>query len=116
VRLEARLAPDDVPPLCARVRRLLEETGSRLLVCDVGEAPPDCVTVDALARLQLVACRAGCRLRLRHASRELLALLDLTGLRGVVPAPPGSGLRADAEEREQALGVEEGVHPDDPPV
>jgi STAS domain len=115
VALRATLAPEDVPPLCARVRRVLEASGARVVLCDVGEAAPDCVTVDALARLQLTAGRLGCRLRLRHASRELLALLDLTGLRGIVPARD-SGLRAGAEQREKALGVEERVHADDPPV
>jgi hypothetical protein len=116
VRLDSALTPDDVRPLCARVRRLLAASGARVLVCDVGEAAPDCVTVDALARLQLTAGRFGGRLRLRHASRELRALIDLTGLRGIVPAEAASGVLADAEEREEALGVEERVHPDDPPV
>jgi hypothetical protein len=72
--------------------------------------------VDAVARLQLTAGRLGCRLQLRHASPELWALLELTGLRGIVPAVPASGVLADAEEREEALGVEERVHRDDPPV
>jgi hypothetical protein len=116
VRLDATLTPDDVRPLCARVRRLLDARGARLLICDAGEAPADCVAVDAVARLQLTASRLGCRLQLRHASPELWALLELTGLRGIVPAVPVSGVLADAEEREEALGVEERVHRDDPPV
>jgi hypothetical protein len=116
VRLDETLTPDDVRPLCARVRRLQEASGAAVLICDVGAAASDCVTVDALARLQLTARRLDCRLQLRYASRELRALLDLTGLRGIVPAEAASGVLADAEEREEALGVEERVHPDDPPV
>jgi hypothetical protein len=72
--------------------------------------------VDAIARLQLTAGRLGCRLRLRNASPELHDLLDLTGLRGIVPAGAASGALAEAEEREQRLGVEERVHRDDPPA
>jgi anti-anti-sigma regulatory factor len=116
VRLDAALTPDDVRPLCARARRLLEASGARVLVCDAGVAAADCVAVDAIARLQLTAGRLGCRLQLRHASRELWALLELTGLRGIVPAAPVSGVLADTEEREEALRVEERVHRDDPPV
>jgi hypothetical protein len=39
------------------------------------------VTIDALARLQLAARRHGCRVRLHHASHDLLDLLDFVGLR-----------------------------------
>jgi hypothetical protein len=116
VLLDAPLAPADIGALCERVARLLETTGAGLLICDAGEAAPDCVTVDALARLQLTAGRLGCRLQLRNASRELHDLLDLTGLRGIVPAGAASGVLADAEEREQGLGVEERVHRGDPPA
>jgi STAS domain len=114
VVLDATLTPEAVRPLCARARRQLQESGAGLLVCDVGEAPPDCVTVDALARLQLTACRLGCRLRVRRASGELRSLLAFTGLRGIVPADPASGRRAYPEEREQGLGVEEEGQLDDP--
>jgi hypothetical protein len=41
--------------------------------------------VDALARLQLAARRRGCVIRLRHASPELLELVDFMGLADVLP-------------------------------
>jgi len=50
--------------------------------------PADLVTVDALARLQLVAARAGFEVRLLGASAELRALLDLVGLGEVLRVEP----------------------------
>ena len=44
----------------------------------------DAVTVDALARLQLAACRRGCRVVLRNASEPLLELVELMGLSNVL--------------------------------
>ena len=45
--------------------------------------------VDWLARLQLVAGRLGCSIRIRGACRELVGLLELAGLAEVVrPGPP----------------------------
>jgi hypothetical protein len=48
--------------------------------CDVRDVPPDAVTVEALARLQLIAHRNGCTIRLRNASAELLEVVALMGL------------------------------------
>lgn len=56
-----------------------------LALCDVRGVEPDAVTVEALARLQLAARRHGCRVRLLHASRELLDLVAFMGLRDVLP-------------------------------
>lgn len=70
-----------------------------------GDGPPDLAVVDALARAQLAARRAGSAVRLVEASDELRALLDLAGLRGQVCGEP--------EEGEQP-GVEEGVELGDP--
>jgi ABC-type transporter Mla MlaB component len=75
----------DLPELCARVCTLLEGSGGRVVLCDVGGVEPDAVTVDALARLQLAAQRRGCQVRLRHASSELLELVDFMGLKNVLP-------------------------------
>jgi hypothetical protein len=47
---------------------------------------PDIGDVDQLVRLQLSARRLGCSIRVRGACAELRALLDLSGLRDVVPA------------------------------
>jgi hypothetical protein len=57
----------------------------------------DLATVDGLARLQLAGRRLGFRVRL-SAPRELWELIDLLGLGEVI---------GKAEEREEALGVEE---------
>jgi hypothetical protein len=70
---------------------------------DVGGLPADVRTLDALARLQLAARRLGFELRLRDASRELLALVDLAGLAGVLRVEA----QGEAEEREDSGGVEE---------
>ena len=128
------IARSDLPALCERVRRLLERSGADVLLCDVGElVEPDAVAIDALARLQLAARRAGCRARLRHAPDELRELLTFVGLNGVVPrcfdaaapakpARPRGGIASDAlglgrggqaEKREQLLGAEEERQLDD---
>jgi ABC-type transporter Mla MlaB component len=79
------IARDDLPELCERVCALLRESRADVAFCDVRGVDPDCVTVDALARLQLAARRHGCRVRLRHASDELLDLVTFMGLRDVLP-------------------------------
>jgi hypothetical protein len=66
----------------------------------------DLATVDDLARLQLAGRRLGFRVRL-SAPRELWELIDLLGLGEAI---------GKAEEREQALGVEEEGQLADPPV
>jgi ABC-type transporter Mla MlaB component len=75
----------DLPGLCARVCELLTTSGAGVVLCDVRGVEPDAVTVDALARLQLGARRVGCQVRLRHASRELIELVEFMGLRDVLP-------------------------------
>ena len=80
------------------------------LSCDVRALPADAAALDALARLQLAACRAGVELRLRHASAELRCLIAFTGLGEVLRVEP----ERQAEEREQGRGVEERVEGDDP--
>lgn len=79
------ISRDDLPGLCARVCALLELAEPRLAICDASGVPADAVTVDALARLQLAARRAGCRVRLRNASDELNDLVALMGLEQVLP-------------------------------
>ena len=79
------IARSDLPGLCTRVCGLLAGSGAELALCDVRGIAPDAVTVEALARLQLAARRHGCRVRLEHASPELLELVDFLGLRDVLP-------------------------------
>ncbi|MGW1192069.1 STAS domain-containing protein [Streptomyces sp. NPDC002559] len=87
-----RVTRDAVPGICAGLEALLHgpdgaahdpEAG---VDCDVGGVVrPDLALVEAIARLVLVARRAGGRrLRLRNASPELRSLLDLVGLADVM--------------------------------
>lgn len=87
--VEGRLTRDDIPDLCRRARAIIDATPVDVVVCDVaGIVRPDGVTLDALARLQLAARRRGCRVALRGAAPELLALLALSGLTDIVPVEP----------------------------
>ena len=115
--LAGPIARLDIPVLCARARRLLESGDADRLICDMSAvADPDIVTIDALARLQLTARRAGSQVGLRNASRELRDLLDLAGLRSALPLSRRSRVEArrQAEEREVRGGVQEKRDPADP--
>jgi len=106
------LAPADAARLDARLRALPRGT---VVVCDVSPlTEPDLAAVEALARLRLTAGRRGIRVGLRGASARLRELLALTGLEGLLPlwVEPGG----EAEEGEEAVGVEEGVEPGDAAV
>jgi hypothetical protein len=82
-----------------------------VLVIDVGGlCDPDVRAVDALARMHLLARRAGCRIELRRAGRELCELVELMGLRGVLRVK----MRGESEQREEVLGVEEERDPAEP--
>ena len=78
------IARDDLPGLCDRVCALLSESEAGVAICDVRGVEPDAVTVDALCRLQLAAKRHGCKVRMRHASDELLELVAFMGLTEVL--------------------------------
>ncbi|MGZ8697265.1 MAG: STAS domain-containing protein [Gaiellaceae bacterium] len=78
------IARADLPGLCARVCTLLNERDAAVVICAVHGVEADAVTVDALARLQLAARKHGCRVRLRHASEELLELVEFMGLTEVL--------------------------------
>jgi len=75
-----------LPALCGRLGALLGEGGVELAIFDVGESAADAVTLDALARLRLVARRHGCSVMLRRASPQLLDLIALAGLADVLPS------------------------------
>jgi hypothetical protein len=83
------------------LRRLLSKM--QTYWCDVRAVPADVEGVDALARLQLAAHRAGIRLRLCHASPELCRLLELCGLDSALCVDP----KRKPEEREECLRVED---------
>ncbi|MEU0135337.1 STAS domain-containing protein [Streptomyces sp. NPDC006296] len=85
-----RVTRADVPELCAGLEALLAaapgQPGAAVVDCDVsGVVRPDLTVVEALARLSLIARRAGGRrLRLRGTRPELASLLDLVGLSEVL--------------------------------
>jgi len=86
--IEGSIARTDLPRLSEQIGALLEKTGAEVALCDVSAVEPDAVSVDALARLQLVARRRGRNARLRGASNELLELLAFIGLCDVLPDGP----------------------------
>ncbi len=112
----------DIPALCESLGVLLASKTIDVVVCDLKSlAHVDLAAVEALARLQLAARRAGRQIRLRHASADLQALLVLTGLSEVLPLdldpqePSGLSVQpqGQSEEREEARGIEEeGDSPD----
>jgi hypothetical protein len=99
----------DIPDLCADLAERLRAGGGDVVVCDVGAARPDMVTVEALARLRLTAQRSGWRLVVSGAGPDLRGLVVLLGLADVLPQ---SGRQP--VQREEPLGVEEVVDRRDP--
>jgi hypothetical protein len=61
---------------------------SRAFRVDLSELPADARTVDALARLQLLACRIGWELKLENPADELVELIELAGLADVLRVEP----------------------------
>jgi ABC-type transporter Mla MlaB component len=134
--VRATITRADIPALCARLADLLRGRPADVVECDVGGIDrPDVVTVEAVARLRLTARRHGGRLIVTGAGPDLLLLFGLLGLSELLapprpePAAGGSGPAAggsghvgrrqvggQAEEREQAGGVQEVVDGRDPPV
>ncbi|MEU4894030.1 STAS domain-containing protein [Streptomyces sp. NPDC044780] len=112
----------EVERLCERLRALVRHRpGAGPVTVDVGGVRrPDLTVVEALARLRLTAHRLGCGIRLRGAGGELRRLLAWTGLDEALTAPAASGHAlglepgGQTEQREEALGVQEGVEPGDP--
>ncbi len=81
------IARDDLSGLSERVCGLFGGLGDHppaVVHCEVSSVTPDAVTIEALARLKLVAQRAGCMVRLCHASDELMALVAFLGLSDVL--------------------------------
>jgi ABC-type transporter Mla MlaB component len=78
------IARGDLPGLSDRICALLRESDATVAICDVAGVPVDAVTVDALARLQLVARRQNCRIQLCHTSAQLRELVAFMGLEQVL--------------------------------
>ncbi|MEU6663617.1 STAS domain-containing protein [Streptomyces sp. NPDC046821] len=107
------LCRDDVPRLCDQVSTACARAPGRQIVLDVtAVTSADLATVDAIARMQLAARRAGTGLRLRDPSPALRALLELVGLTAL------GGLAVEVhrqtEQREVARDVQEAVESGDP--
>jgi anti-anti-sigma regulatory factor len=106
----------DLPALRAHLAAIVHDTSADVVLCDVRAiSSPDASTIDLLARLQLAARRLGCRIRLYGAQPRLRDLLLLTGLSEVLPVGSVELVQAgrEAEEREDALDVQERVDPGD---
>jgi hypothetical protein len=100
-----------MPALLDRAERLLQEGHDAPLECDVADTQePDLATVEALTRVELTAVRMGGGICLRGASVELLELLAFCGL----PFELVLEAEGQAEQREEARGVEEERDPTDP--
>lgn len=78
------MARADLEGLSRHLCRLLEESRAEVALCDVRSVEVDAVTVDALARLQLVAARHRCRISLLGASPQLRELVAFMGLSEVL--------------------------------
>jgi len=92
----------DVPLLCADLDARLRADPGDPVVCDVAAVrAPDMVTVDALARLRLIAQRHGRRLTVTGAGPDLWRLVGLLGLQRLLEP------QRQPEEGEERRGVEE---------
>ncbi|MER5500907.1 MULTISPECIES: STAS domain-containing protein [unclassified Streptomyces] len=111
-----RVTRDAVPGLCAELEALLHGPDGAAhapdagVDCDVGGVVrADLVLVEAIARLVLVARRAGGRrLRLRNASPELRSLLDLVGLAELMGVTSVTGVANTTGVTDVAGGTDPG--------
>jgi ABC-type transporter Mla MlaB component len=74
------IARSDLPALCDHLSELLEMSGASIALCDVCRVHADAVSVEALARIRLIARAHGCDVRVRGASDELRNLIGFMGL------------------------------------
>lgn len=117
IRIRSDIHPADVARMCARARAMFLRAAPEPLVCDLGEvADTDAATLDALARLQLVAKRCGRALEVRHAPLELRELVEFVGLGPVIRCRDVHVESSrEPEDGEQARGVQEERDACDPP-
>jgi hypothetical protein len=79
VAVPAALSPGQARRVCARVEAQLARGGGDHVVCVLADAV-DLGLVDLLARLTLIARRAGAVVRVLPHRHDLQVLLQLTGL------------------------------------
>ncbi len=82
-----------------------------VITCDVGRiTQPDLRTIDALARLELLARRLDATVRIEHACEPLVDLIVFAGLDDVLVIVR-SGVEADRQiEEREVLRPDEEVH------
>ncbi len=82
-----------------------------VITCDVGGiTQPDIHTIDALARLELLARRLDATIRIEHACKPLVDLIVFAGLADVLVIVR-SGVEVDRQvEEREVLGPDEEVH------
>ena len=88
VRLPALVTDEHVRRLCSGLREQLTTGAVAAVVCHVERPVGDLATVDAVARLALVARRAGVAFTLDDPGTDLSSLLGLVGLRAVLAGQP----------------------------
>ena len=88
LRLPVPLTDERVRRLCVLLRDDLTAGAVTEVVCSVDPGADDLATVEAVARLALVARRAGVQFRLDGPVDELSSLLGLVGLRTVLTGVP----------------------------
>jgi hypothetical protein len=87
VRVDGLLAAPAVPRLCEQLVILVDCAGVGRLSVDLGQLDePDLATIDALARLALVARRRSAQVTVRTTNGALEELLGLAGLGVLVAA------------------------------
>ncbi|MDQ6817292.1 MAG: STAS domain-containing protein [Actinomycetota bacterium] len=74
----------DIPALVRRLSAMVQRGDAATIVCQLRGVGASAASLEALARLQLVAGRHGCRLRLRGASKELRELVEFAGMQDVL--------------------------------
>ena len=80
LRIYGPISRADLEPLSDRCCTFFATHAGCQVECDVDGVGDDAVTVDALARLQLVARKNGCTLVMRNVGDALRQLIELMGL------------------------------------
>ena len=110
IAIRGRVEPRDAARLAGRLARIVDRSGGRLILCDIGGlVGADLDVLDTLGRLQLTALRHGAQVRLIRCRPELRALADLTGLSEVLALHRPSAVQMgwQAEQREEGLRIQE---------
>jgi hypothetical protein len=88
LQLPVPVTDEQVWRLCTGLREQLTTGAVVAVVCHVEHAVGDLATVDAVARLALVARRAGVAFSLDSPGAELSSVLGLVGLRAALAGLP----------------------------